>query len=74
MKLRLSIDVIENHNYRLLKHVKTVDNHVTILIQLYHVGVGMMFYVKRFLASIGYTNQLIVVKLGMTLIIALPVL
>ena len=74
MKLRLSIDVIENHKYRLLKHVKSVDNHVTILIQLYHMGVGMIFHVKEVLASIGCTKQLIIVKLNMMLIIVFHVL
>ena len=56
------------------KHVQSVDNHVTIFMQLYHVGVGIIFHGKKVLTSTGYINQLIVVKLRMMLIIVLSVL
>ena len=73
IKSKLSINEIEASEPSFLKDVQNVYNHVMILMQLYHVGVGMLFLVKKVLASIGYTNQLIVVKLRMMLIIVLPV-
>ena len=74
MKVMLLIDEIEASEISFFKHVQSVDNHVTILIQLYHVGVGIIVHAKNVLTSIGYTNQLIVVKLRIMLIIVLPVL
>ena len=53
MKLRLLSDVVEKIELPFLKHVQSVDNHAIILMQLYHVEVGMMFYVKKVFASIG---------------------
>ena len=65
---------LKHINYRFKKHVQSVNNYVTILMQSYHVGVGMIFHVKKILTSIGYTHQLIIIKLRMMLIIVLPVL
>ena len=72
--LRLSIDKIEASELSFSKHVQSVYNHIMILMKVYHVLVGMIFHVKKVLASVGYTNQLIVVKPMMMLIILLPVL